>query len=94
MDADVLNVPMLLVDPYGKFVPGPVRGLPQYVTKSGLVEGDTANPVKVSPGGGVVRVEAHVDRWVGRIGFGRHILGKTRGCGLRREDAHAQCRRG
>ncbi|NUR05510.1 MAG: heme peroxidase [Nocardioidaceae bacterium] len=46
-DKDVLNVPMLAVDPYGNFLPGPARGLPQYVTKTGLVEGDTANPVPV-----------------------------------------------
>ncbi|MFI7372279.1 peroxidase family protein [Actinoplanes sp. NPDC049668] len=46
-DADALNVPMILADPYGRFVPGPARGLPQYVTRSGLVEGDTANPVRV-----------------------------------------------
>jgi Ca2+-binding RTX toxin-like protein len=46
-DKDVLNVPQLAVDPYGKFVPGPLRGLPQYVTATGLVEGDTANPMPV-----------------------------------------------
>jgi hypothetical protein len=46
-DKDVLNVPQLAVDPYGKFIPGPLRGLPQYVTATGLVEGDTANPVPV-----------------------------------------------
>ncbi|GAB1693560.1 peroxidase family protein [Krasilnikovia sp. M28-CT-15] len=46
-DADVTDVPMVLTDAYGKFVPGPERGLPQYVTRSGLVEGDTANPVRV-----------------------------------------------
>ncbi|MFG1606599.1 peroxidase family protein [Actinoplanes sp. NPDC049265] len=46
-DKDVLNVPALLTDPYGKFVPGPARGLPQYVTKHGLVEGDLADPVAV-----------------------------------------------
>ena len=46
-DADVLNVPTILTDPYGRFVPGPARGLPQYVTASGLVEGDTAEPVAV-----------------------------------------------
>ncbi|MEO6200853.1 MAG: peroxidase family protein, partial [Cryobacterium sp.] len=45
-DKDVLDVPMLAVDAYGKFIPGPLRGLPQYVTKTGLVEGDRA-------GGGV-----------------------------------------
>src|SRR3954452_16812352 len=32
-DADVTDVPTILTDPYGKFVPGPARGLPQYVTK-------------------------------------------------------------
>jgi hypothetical protein len=42
-DQDVLNIPLLAVDPYGKFIPGP-NGFPQYVTDSGLVEGDpTAN---------------------------------------------------
>ncbi|WP_199907729.1 peroxidase family protein [Nocardioides terrigena] len=46
-DKDVLNVPMLAVDAYGNFLPGPLRGLPQYVTDSGLVEGDTASPVPV-----------------------------------------------
>src|SRR4051794_20895145 len=46
-DKDVLNIPTLLTDPYGKFIPGPLRGLPQYVTKSGLVEGNIANPVPV-----------------------------------------------
>ena len=46
-DKDVVNIPMLLVDAYGKFTPGPARGLPQYVTASGLVEGDRANPVPV-----------------------------------------------
>jgi Ca2+-binding RTX toxin-like protein len=47
VDADVTNIPMVAADPYGKFIPGPARGLPQYVTRSGLVEGDTANPVAV-----------------------------------------------
>ena len=45
-DKDVLNVPMLAVDPYGNFIPGP-HGLPQYVTASGLVEGNLATPVAV-----------------------------------------------
>ncbi|WP_304441390.1 peroxidase family protein, partial [Kineosporia sp. R_H_3] len=44
VDADVTNIPMLATDPYGKFLPGP-NGLPQYVTGSGLVEGDRATPV-------------------------------------------------
>ena len=46
-DVDVTNVPMIATDPYGKFIPGPLRGLPQYVTATGLVEGDLANPVPV-----------------------------------------------
>lgn len=47
LDRDVLNVPMMAVDPYGKFIPGPQNGLPQFVTKSGLVEADrTANEGK------------------------------------------------
>jgi len=46
VDTDVTNVPMLATDPYGKFIPGPARGLPQYVTTAGtLVEGDLAAPV-------------------------------------------------
>ena len=45
VDMDVNNIPMLATDPYGKFIPGPARGLPQYVTATGFVEGDTANPV-------------------------------------------------
>ncbi|MCX8453700.1 peroxidase family protein [Paenarthrobacter ureafaciens] len=40
MDKDVLNVPMLAADPYGRFIPGPNRGLPQFVTASGLIEAD------------------------------------------------------
>ncbi|NYI46605.1 hypothetical protein BJ993_003685 [Nocardioides aromaticivorans] len=47
VDMDALNVPMLATDPYGKFIPGPARGLPQYVTKTGLVEGDLDSPVAV-----------------------------------------------
>ena len=48
VDTDVTNIPMLLTDPYGNFIPGPARGLPQYVTTVGtLVEGDIANPVLV-----------------------------------------------
>jgi hypothetical protein len=47
VDRDVTNIPMLATDPYGKFLPGPLRGLPQYVTKSGLVEGNLAAPVPV-----------------------------------------------
>ena len=38
------NIPMIAADPYGKFIPGPLRGLPQYVTQTGLVEGNLADP--------------------------------------------------
>jgi Ca2+-binding RTX toxin-like protein len=58
-DIDVVNVPMLQTDPYGKYLPGP-HGLPQYVCDgpcqengnvvvpaSDTLEGDLANPVPV-----------------------------------------------
>ena len=47
VDRDVLNIPMIATDPYGNFIPGPARGLPQYVTATGLVEGNLAAPVAV-----------------------------------------------
>ncbi|MDQ2751071.1 MAG: Ig-like domain-containing protein [Actinomycetota bacterium] len=46
VDTDVTNIPMLAADPYGKFIPA-ANGLPQYVTKTGLVAGNLANPVPV-----------------------------------------------
>jgi Ca2+-binding RTX toxin-like protein len=46
-DKDVTDIPMMAADPYGKFIPGPARGLPQYVTATGLVEGNLASPVAV-----------------------------------------------
>ncbi|SDM55359.1 Ca2+-binding protein, RTX toxin-related [Cryobacterium flavum] len=46
-DKDVLNIPQMAVDPYGNFIPGPARGLPMYVTPTGMVEGDIANAVAV-----------------------------------------------
>ena len=46
VDTDVGNIPMIAADPYGNYLPGP-HGLPQYVTQSGLVEGNLANPVPV-----------------------------------------------
>ena len=45
VDRDVTNVPMIAADPYGKFIPGLVRGLPQYVTTTGLVEGQLDDPL-------------------------------------------------
>src|SRR6267142_546388 len=47
VDTDVTKIPMLAADPYGNYIPGPLRGLPQYVTKTGLVEGNLAAPVAV-----------------------------------------------
>jgi Ca2+-binding RTX toxin-like protein len=38
LDKDVTNIPMIATDPYGNFIPGS-RGLPQYVTATGLVQG-------------------------------------------------------
>ena len=55
VDQDVHNIPMVAADPYGKFIPGPLRGLPQYVTASGLVEGNRAAPVAAPAD--VVRIE-------------------------------------
>ncbi len=46
VDKDVLNIPMIATDPYGNFIPGTARGLPQYVLKDGtMLEGNTASPV-------------------------------------------------
>ncbi len=45
-DFDGNNIPMFEADPYGKFIPGPARGMPQLVTPAGLlVEGNLASPV-------------------------------------------------
>ena len=49
-DADVNDIPMIAADAYGKFIPGPDFGLPQYVTTGGgLIEGNRTNPVPVPP---------------------------------------------
>ena len=45
-DKDVLDIPMLVADAYGNFVPGP-NGMPQYMTTGAPVEGNLANPVPV-----------------------------------------------
>ena len=50
VDTDVTNIPMIAADPYGNFIPG-AHGLPQYVTKSGLIEGNLASPVPVPSDG-------------------------------------------
>ena len=43
-DKDALDIPMVAADLYGNFIAGP-NGLPQYVTDSGLVEGNLTTPV-------------------------------------------------
>ena len=48
VDRDVTDIPMLATDPYGKFIPGPLRGLPQYVTNIRMVEGNLSSPVPVA----------------------------------------------
>ena len=54
-DSDGANIPMILADPYGNFIPGPVSGLPQLVTAvdangipTGILEGNLATPVDAS----------------------------------------------
>jgi Ca2+-binding RTX toxin-like protein len=44
VDTDVNNIPMVAADPYGNFIPG-ANGLPQYMTATGLVEGNLDAPV-------------------------------------------------
>jgi Ca2+-binding RTX toxin-like protein len=55
-DADVLNIPLLSTDQYGKFIPGP-NGFPQIATATGLVEGNPA-----ANGGAGVLVPANAAR--------------------------------
>ncbi|WP_192985252.1 peroxidase family protein [Pseudomonas sp. EggHat1] len=50
-DADVVNVPLLATDQYGKFIPGP-NGYPQFVTGGGLV---SAGPGGVAVPNDVIR---------------------------------------
>jgi hypothetical protein len=56
VDTDALNIPMLATDEYGRFLRGPDRGLPQFVTDTGLVEGNTSAPVAVPAGGRRINV--------------------------------------
>ena len=44
VDKDVTNIPMIAADPYGKFIPGPLRGLPQYVTDDRPGRGQPRQP--------------------------------------------------
>ena len=50
VDTDVNDIPMIAADPYGNFIRG-ANGLPQYVTATGLVEGNLAAPVAVPANG-------------------------------------------
>lgn len=50
VDVDVNNIPMVAADQYGNFIPG-LNGLPQYVTNTGLVEGDLLTPVTAADAG-------------------------------------------
>ena len=43
VDTDVNNIPMIAADAYGRFIPGNLRGLPQYVTSRRLGRGQPAN---------------------------------------------------
>jgi Ca2+-binding RTX toxin-like protein len=56
-DADVGNIPEVLADLYGNFIPGPNRGMPQLVTPGGLVEGDPA-----ADGGNGLPIPANAQR--------------------------------
>ena len=44
-DMDGHNLPLIVADVYGNFIPGPDRGLPMIMTGGGAVEGDTSAPV-------------------------------------------------
>jgi beta-lactam-binding protein with PASTA domain/Ca2+-binding RTX toxin-like protein len=47
-DRDVLDVPLVVTDPYGHFKPGPDRGMPMMVRPGNvLVEGNPAAPVAI-----------------------------------------------
>ncbi len=50
-DNEVGRVPLLATDVYGKFIPGPARGMPMLITgpnPGDFIEGDPANPVDSS----------------------------------------------
>jgi Ca2+-binding RTX toxin-like protein len=71
-DFDGNNMPMFAADPYGNFLPGPVSGLPQLVTDTGLVEGNLTTPVAATQ---AIRINhnffldvAHTANPIGRTG--------------------------
>ncbi|TFZ07414.1 heme peroxidase, partial [Ramlibacter henchirensis] len=58
-DLDILNVPMLATDAYGKFIPG-ANGFAQVVTNMGLIEGVAGGlDLNNLPGGAVVARTGH-----------------------------------
>ncbi|HEX7892245.1 MAG TPA: peroxidase family protein, partial [Ramlibacter sp.] len=58
-DADVVDVPMLATDQYGKFIPGP-NGFAQVVTNLGLIEGVAGGlDIHHLPGGAIVARTGH-----------------------------------
>ena len=63
-DRDVLDIPMVAADPYGNFIPGPERGLPQLVTVGPDGKALTADDVLVegNRGAGGLPVPADVAR--------------------------------
>ena len=42
LDTDVHNIPLIVSDPYGNFIPGPLRGMPMVMIGGTAVEGDPA----------------------------------------------------
>ncbi|WP_353951237.1 peroxidase family protein [Knoellia sp. S7-12] len=50
-DANAMSIPLLATDPYGRYLRGPARGLPQLVVPGapgGLVEGNLTTPVSTA----------------------------------------------
>ena len=50
-DYDLLNLPLLATDAYGKFIPDPITGMAQIVTVSGLQSGTPGAPIDASLAG-------------------------------------------
>ena len=42
LDTDVNDIPLIVADPYGNFIPGPLRGMPMVMIGGNAVEGDPA----------------------------------------------------
>jgi beta-lactam-binding protein with PASTA domain/Ca2+-binding RTX toxin-like protein len=61
VDTDVLDVPLVLTDPYGHFKPGPARGMPQLVLKP-LTVGGPVRFLEGNPAGGGVAIPSDAFR--------------------------------